>query len=654
MSPYLVILSLLLQGAPTALYAISLTVVALIYFGFVGTWLAYWLQPRHQPAAGETRLGESAGPGCWESSVFWQITAAVGGGMATAMTLWTLSYLALKIPLPGTLLSLAIGGWGSVLWSRSRPTIHRGGAFRALVLVTCVAGLLGLWQHLLTEFPAQAEVSVFVYSDLHRDLPLHVHAASLVQASGLPELQLFRSTPEPFGALSHTGYAVVLAGLSAVTGCSLFQASTAVWVVATLMIAWSGSLIATRRTQDFWTVVLCGVAPLLLGGLGWPSFQLLVNPTFPSGTGPQVAERMYWNLPQALSLAVTALGLVCVDLDCRRRGRGLSSSRGLTAATWLIVVGGWAKPSLAIFFGPALLIFLVLQRRPLMTVLAVVGELALGLLIYCLPMFLEKLPKLPEWSLHPTLMQSREVLVFVILGGGGVLWLAFAPLVTLLKTGWRSGDRNSIELPLIAGGGSIIFALLFREELFVGFQYFQPNLWWGLSGCVGLVAPFVLANSLSSQGGSWTRVCSRIGLLLITLQIINGSLSSIAYPARNVFALPRAQVDVMLEARRLSQPMHRFLLDPELQDFALAAYLGRSTFYETSMSTSQEVQQLTQWNQLCRGQADSAPADFVPFNAALILQTDERAAVRAELSRRGWREQDVLDVAELWLNEPAH
>lgn len=573
-------------------------------------------------------------PGC-------RLLQCVGAGIGLNLLLWTGSLFAVHSAIPGTAASgvLALAGIAGAVRHHRQWAISRGsGCWSAALLLG--AGF-GLWQHALLEFPLRVErVSHYIYNDFWTDLPIHVHVATLIGEGGLPLRSVF-GTPDParpFEPPGHVGYAVWMDGVSSITGIGPYHAAAVVWILCRILTAWSAWELLADRVRSPWLRVLASLVPLVLGGVGWPRWNVSTDLEKVAAAGSQVAGAMSWNLPQAASVAIAFVSMVFYDQYCRR---GRTPDLFLTA--FLQVVSGLCKPSLFILLAPALLIRLALQRTSWRTIAGVVAILLSGVGIYHLPLLYPVFSLSRGWSLHPSAGQARDVLSFFLWKCGGIFLLSLPFLRKLFGDLGRPAERRPVDLLLIAMGGSLLFPLLFREEDLVPLGM-QPNLFWGAMGCLSLLWPFVTAlpSGPVRPVTVWGR---RIAWLVVAVQILNGGLFAFQYPILETRQFPRRAVDLIHAVRRETAPGDRVLLDPIISDTTRASYLGRPVVMDYELNWSQRTL-VDDWRRLCEGESPEIPIDWNRFEA--VVTAPDRDRVHDLLRSLDWTPGELLYGFTLW------
>jgi hypothetical protein len=452
--------------------------------------------------------------------------------------------------------------------------------------------------------------------------------------------------------VTHTGHAVLIGSLSTVLGVSPFGAATALWNLALILIAWSAAVLLLRYGASRGMVVLGSVCPLLLGPLAAPSFDPLSLPAYVIVHDPLVAARMYWNISQAISTGLAAIALILFDGYCREavRSRECFVLIGLTALA--VAVSGWVKPSLFIFYGPALIVTLLVHRVGLRDVMLAGALLAAGVAVYMLPAWLVPVAEVPPWSLHPSLEQTSAVASFVVFGCSAVLLLSVHPLRRLFRDIVDKSGPRPVTLALVAMGGSVLFALLFREEQFVGFRTFQPNIWWGASACAVLLLPLVLAVAAERRAGSehtnWFLVtATAVG----AVQVLNGVVFAIAFPAVYVHGYPASCAEAMRAARLVTPADTRFLLDPAVSHADLAPLLARPALFHTAFMPPGDRENLESWSALFEEPSASEVGRWADYDAALLHKTSTTA--QQALDSLGWTSSELTDEFQLWTRPEA-
>ena len=172
-----------------------------------------------------------------------------------------------------------------------------------------------------------------------------------------------------------------------------------------------------------------------------------------------------------------------------------------------------------------MIIWLAISGARILEFLVTVAVLQAGVLVYFLPRFLYPLQPGGEggWSFVMEPEQWSEVALFLWHACLSLSLIMIVLITRSIANGWRNRQWQILELGVIALAGSVLFALLFRENQFVGFITFQPNIWWGICACVVLLVPLIsreLVELLKPKG--WTRWVVVLGLAVGAVQIVNG------------------------------------------------------------------------------------------------------------------------------------
>ena len=634
----------LLQSAPAELLSKMLHVLAALACLLIGgMWLpSFLLLPRGRKSTvtpaqtDETQTHQSAQ---W-------LALCMLGGVISCVTFWTLSLFLFQRTGPGTVGVSIVALYGLTLtprlvgvgWWRQRGWL--------LLAVTCAALGMGFWQFAATELHVGERVA---FSDRHLDLSFHVHAASVITASGLPRIELNGLAEEPFSVLVHTGYGVLMGGFSRMTGMSLYQSAASLWIVAYLVIGWSSLTLVGRWGLSQWASFIAAIAGLIWAQAVPPPAAVLFDPTAASIhlEKTPVSALLYHNFPQAWSIAVMAGGLVCLDLSAH-----LSHRRRLALglATWAMVVSGWIKPALIILFGPALILLLIVNRRQLLDFIIVLTVFAVGVIVYFLPAFLHDLPSHPTWILAPSRDKFWEGSRFFALGLGAGLPFAVGRLRGVRKEGLRSAELRWEDVAFVAAAGGYLFLMLFVEERF---GELQPNLWWGISGCLVLFAPAVVAwcanaGELVNRAPmpTWIR---RFACCVVAIQLLNGAAFAAVYPLISLRSHALERIRALQQAGAATLPGTKFCVDPGMIDVLprpanvdpglehpdLFGYLGRPVLFLTVMSNDPVRREMSAWWSFIRT-GDTRLIPFVNSRDAIILHSS-RTRARATLLDNGWK-----------------
>jgi len=622
-------------------WLVLLTGLGLVFHVLCGGWAAPWLLGRGLLNQGFPRRGSEDEPdsGIPLGKILTELLAV---GIATNILLWTISLYVFKSAAAGTVAALMLGALG-MPWLRSSPWRSLRFDGWPWWIMTAAAVILGLWHHALVEFPISVQgVPHFLYNDLWGDLPVHMHVTHLLGQGGLPLLSLYGASDPglPYCPPSHIGYGVWTWGVSTITGASPYQAVSGLWILCRILICWSGYAILSRTVQRPARNAILAFIPLVLGGIGWPMWNIGPDTDKQLMTTEVLAGVLYWNFPQAVSVALTFAALVL--LDDAFRDRRLTSR--LYLATLVLVVGGLCKPSLFIFVGPALWIVLLI-RRVSWTALAGIAVLsAAGVAVYLLPSLFPHENLSRGWSLHPTWQQSRTVAELFLWKGAGLFLLALPRIVDLLRHPWKRPEQNLVDVPLIAMGGALLFPILFREEDLVPFGM-QPNLFWGAVGCLQLLWPFLAGCQESAGLGRGWRWTNRLAWCVLAVQIATGSLFAIRYPLLATRMVPKGMIDVVTASRQFLRPTDRSLLDPLLSDTTAASYLGCPQAMDYAFNVTDQPL-LAQWVKLWNGDVSGPPFPWDRFEAVIVQ--GNRIPIAIMLEQRDWSQRKLPYDFVLW------
>ncbi len=633
-------------GAVIALAGWSLVALAIVWIS--GVWLALLIS---RTASFPGSPGED--PGRSFNDWTWYHPVAIATGLATQVSAWTASLYLTGGFLAGTLALLCPIFFGGYLWWRFRPRVDF--ANPALFVSTGVfAFLMGLWQHALAGLRVGRGFEQIAFSDLHRDIAFHVNLAGLIREVGLPPINMWASPTYDFNTLGHTGHAVLIAGYAQLLRAPLYEASTIVWIVATVLIGWGSLALVSTQNSGFTFKLLAAIGTLVWGhfaltDMGWlndPGNALSVETA-----GAWIASRSYWSLSQALSIALTLGGLLVLARFCVIRRVGRSSALVLGASVALIAIGGWTKPSLVIFYGPALVIWLAFSGARAVEYAVTVLILAASFLIYSLPNILQELPPHPGWSFAMDADQWLGVATFLWHAGLSLIIATLTLATRWAVGGWQCRRWELLDLGVVAFGGSILFALFFREDRFVGFFVLQPNIWWGLSACIVLLVPLLSREVIKPfQQGGWFRWATMVALAVAVVQLTNGLIVAVSYPVMNLRTHDAIKAEALDAARRMTDPQTRFAIDHSLNDMDLRPYLSRPSIFGSSFTSADDERAYQEWlyySTLGRG---APPIDRLD---AVVTHKD-RVHVVGYFAARGWWSTPLNELYTLWLkNEPS-
>jgi hypothetical protein len=471
--------------------------------------------------------------------------------------------------------------------------------------------------------------------------------AGVIKDSGLPLLNMWPSDTYAYSAPSHIGHAIAIAGYSSALGISLYAASTVGFVVATLLIAWCAlALFAVRVQPRAGYALLVVLATLAIGQLTLPWLHDPAAARAPLETGIWVASRSYWNISQAISIALTFGGLLVLDRYGAERREGRVQLPVLAVAVGLIAIAGLVKPSLVIYFGPALFLWLALSGARVMEYLVTFAVLQVSFMIYLLPRFLHVVPTVPGWSFGPEEGQWAEAALFLWHAAFGITIAIVGVLYrSLAAVGWRERRWQVLDLGVIALGGSVLFTLLFREDRFMGFPVMQPNIWWGVSGCIVLLVPLAsreLPDLLKT--GARLRWLAAASLLVMAVQTLNGLRVAWEYPVMNLRRHEAVLAETLDKARELTGPETRFAIDPSLEHLDLRPFLSRPSLMRTSYASPRDRQAYSRWKTFVASGRARPPVDRLE---AVVLH-ESRGNARRFFAEQGWRAVQLNERYTLW------
>ena len=637
MEIYFIYIELLAKSPGVIATIIGSTVIGIIATWFSGIWVAALLVK-------EKFLLSNQFSNNWQ----WLHPVIFASGLGSLLTVWTVTlYFHIELSW-GALILVFPALLGGVLFWRSNLNINRSG-WLAISLISLITFLMGLWQHALTDLPMEEGLEYLVYSDLHQDLTFHVALASIIEGSGLPLINVQPSPTYEFSGLAHTGHITLIAGFSNLLGISKYMASTVVWLISMLLTAWGVLALLTKQANlGIPYKLLIVVATLVWGSSILPDPRWLLNPgqaVSHANPGLWIASRSYWNISQALSIGLTLGGLLLLDLYCEFRKKNEIHLFVLGLSVGLIVLGGFTKPSLVIFYGPALIIWLFLSGARALEYLVALIVLAAGFLIYFLPAFLNVIPSMPSWSLASDQQQWLGVAKFLWQASLSLAIVTFVIVSKSISTGWRDRQWQLIDLGVIAFGGSVLFAILFRENQFVGFWVLQPNIWWGLSACIVLLVPLVgreVSGLMQSNG--WRRRVVILGLVIAMVQVINGLSVALAYPILTTRKHVKNLAVTLKTAQQLTDVSTRFAIDPSLFRLDLYPYLSRPTLYFYSFASHDSKSAYLAWINFCSTGKGNPPLERL--DAVVLHRNREHANLY--FSKLGWQSTRLDETYMLW------
>jgi tetratricopeptide (TPR) repeat protein len=294
-----------------------------------------------------------------------------------------------------------------------------------------------------------------------------------------------------------------------------------------------------------------------------------------------------------------------------------------------------------------LIIWLALSNARIAEFATTLIVIALGVLIYLIPSFFHELGPSSTWSLAADRRQFFTVLLFLWNSSAGLVIVSLAVIVRSVTTGWKDRQFRLFDLCIVAFGGSILFALIFREDHFVGFRTFQPNIWWGLSACVLLLVP-VVARRVTEllKNGVWYRWVTIAAIAIASIQIINGFSIAIAYPVLYLRHYSPLAIKTLDMARSKTGAYARFAIDPILENVDLRPYLSRPSIIRLSFSYQDDKKNYAAWSDFCNKVVDAPPVDII--DAAILHKGRSHANRYFEMS--AWQATPLDEFFILWLN----
>ncbi len=632
MNSYAAYLAAIASTWTTVLELAAIALLAIMVTWAAGLWLpALLTQPSTTarptpPQRGQHGLALASGLASF--GLVWSLAAYAGPSQVTVLA------VAVILPLAG----LAFAHWRD--YRPAPPGRH-------LLLAGATGLALSLWLYLPTDLVVP-ETGLHVFSDLQFDLSIHALMAETIRESGLPLHNLWASTASEFSPLSHTAHAVVIAGLAEATSLDSPRAAIILWALATVITLWSAiELIEWNAPVTPASLALCALAvtvwaPLSTFDAGW----LMALPAIDDivGTNDWVAGRSYWNISQALSIALVAAALTVLDRADDVARDSPRRRRFIAAGALLISTSACFKPSLWIFYGPALLLWCGWRRESVRTWLALVVALVVPLFVYALPVWLQPLPAGGRWLIAPDAGQALAVGDYLLRALAAPLVLATA-LIALRRI---PGPASTLGLATLALAGSALFALLFQEAQFVGFEVLQPNIWWGMAACCLLMLPLIgrEAVHLVARGGAIARGATVLATGLAVAQLAHGIVIAVAYPLLVVRSYPDASIRLLRQVRAATSPTTRLALDPYLDGQDLRPFLARPSLLPTTFGDPTDLAAYDAWSRFAaEGRGNPMPA--LARVDAVVLHEQRRAA-RDLLVSLGWRTAPLTNGFALW------
>lgn len=642
----LVILGLLLSvGAPVPWNGARLLFAVFVFF-FAGYSLvpAHALNPNHSPSAFA------------QSSLV--LLLSFGAGLAAAFVCWFLSAYLFKSFLPGTICTLLLAALGAFRFRRN-PSITMG-FFRspAALAVSLFSLALGCYIYGVIEVQVGDQ---FAYS-FRWDLFMHMFSAAIVRDSGLPMINKTGSGISDFSFLTHVGYSVFVSGVDDLTRTSVFQAARFLGIFSFWLISIAGLSLACRLTRSQLGAGLAACGTLIWGGLLLPfaiharNIDAMLDPYVHGLFGSCMASgTMYHNGTQFMAVSTLMLGLV--SLDAYTRDRNLHY---LTLAAVLFVVSGLTKPSSIIVVAPALILVMAVKRENLWAGAIVVGVFGLGLIAHLLPRILiENLPDMPSsWVANwGNLLEPEKILAK--LAALGIGWIVVAIVIfEFVRNLAKPREWNWYDMVIVAWMGGAVFSMVFTEAG----REAHGNQNWSFLGMTIPLAIVLIAKLWMMFSGEiptwkdslWYRPIRATIMLMLITQLVGGLLYAINYPTITSIKTSAERIEVVKQARNLTVPETRFLIDPELRDLPLWSYLSRPSIWVYKHGRfQQDTNDRRAWLRISNGQSVPNTNAFLASRDAIILGRNT-FFLRARLERQGWSGRSLGDNYELWLKSNSY
>ena len=582
-------------------------------------------------------------------SVRWALS--LGWGLALLFLVWTL------VAVTGhtnyfRLVALVIGFVSVALTIASGSFLSKAKTYGlAACYLLPIPWLLALWTSIGSGLSIPGNRLLF--NDLHGDLPMHTQLVEWVRESGLPLMDYFSGAPDASGAIGHFGHIVLMAGFGMTTGVDSYLSAAIVWTAAFVLIYVAAFALGERNGVDRTSAILLALAALVWGAFDWSLLgqqgslqEYLGRESF----WIAMSGRNFWNISQALSIAFTLWAVLLLDIYCD----ATPNSRGATTIFALGVVGlgigGLTKPSLIIFFGPAMIIWLVLRRARIVEY-SIIGVIALACgLLYFMPWSEAIAPQGQGWEVQIDPTQLKAALVFLVKCGCALL----VSFVVLAAAGnWRRLVVRPLGLVGIAFFGSIIFTLVFREIVFIGYWATQPNIWWSMAGVSIILVPLVFRELLVVDESRRTALFDAgrgVVLVLAIVHVISGISFAIYYPTHYRRTVGILEAETMAQARSLTSPNVRFAVDPLLFSPDLLPWLTRRTLISTSFSGKESLAQLREWVRFTN--TGYAAPRWIPHRLDAVVANTGRTGVNSYFAGLGWARHEVNNRYILWCRLP--
>jgi hypothetical protein len=298
-----------------------------------------------------------------------------------------------------------------------------------------------------------------------------------------------------------------------------------------------------------------------------------------------------------------------------------------------------------IFYGPALILWLGFSGARAAEYAVTVLILAASFLIYLLPDILHELPPHPGWSFAVDSDQWLGVARFLWHAGLSLIIAMLAVAIRSKANRWQCRRWQLLDLGVVAFGGSVLFALFFREDRFVGFIVLQPNIWWGMSACIVLLVPLLAREAMGLlQQGGWYRWAVIAALAVATIQFTNGLIVAVSYPLMNLRTHSAIKAESLDAARRMTGPRTRFAIDPSIS-MDLRPYLSRPSILGSSYSSADNDRAYRAWQVFSGLGRGEPPLDRLDA----VVAHNDRAHISRYFVARGWQSTRLNELYTLWL-----
>ncbi len=582
-----------------------------------------------------------------------RLTISTGVGLGLAMLLWTLSGYLTQGLAYGSVAILGAAALGAFRCRAYPPRI--GGFFRSksVLLLSTIALVSGLYLYGINEITLKDQ-TLFTF---RMDWWAHLSIAGLVGESGLPLVSSHGSPDVPFQNATHLGYQVLIAGIANLTRLPLFQVARIVLILCYWMIPIAAWCLVRRLDLGKKGAVIAALSGLLWCGLSLPyavatlDWMAIIDPythaqfkmNSPSGS-------MYHNGTQLVSVAFTVIAMVV--MDTLQRPRRLATWV-LTAA--LLMVASLTKPSVFVAFVPALLMGILLLRRPRTAMWMVPAVIAVGAFVYLLPSILHEVPG--ALSLRFDLSNIANPLQLPQLLN--MMGVGLAPLVYWLavrsKAVVRSRKVEWYDVATLALLGGLAFALFFSEPKRPG----HGNQNWAALGAAVVAAPYLVAllitgyRRLPAQG-AWGRPLRVLMVLLLLMQALHAVIYLIAYPHLYPGTADPRKIEIVKRAKAATAPGDRVLIDPTLEDRLLIPYLNRPYLHDYAVFPLAVRREDHQWRAILDGRSKRFIDPMLRSRDAVVIGPKTRFLIKY-LKKMKWEKRNIdsSDRFALW-HAPKH